>query len=223
MEVVILVPSYEPDNKLIELLKTIDKSYNVIVINDGSGPLYNDIYEEVKKFSYLISYDKNMGKGYALKEGLKYIKDKFKECIIVTMDSDGQHKIEDAEKLINYIKDHPNDLAIGKRSWDKSTPIRSRIGNYLTRRIYKKTTGIDIYDTQSGLRSFSNKLLDYMLHIEGNRYDYEMNVLLNLNDIHVHEIDIETIYFNNNKESHFKWFKDSRKIYKIIKRYKNNH
>ena len=222
METIILIPSFEPDNKLIELLKSIDECYHVIVIDDGSGKKYFDIYEESKKYAHVISYEKNMGKGYALKEGLKYIKDNYKDCIIVTMDSDGQHKISDAKKLINYIESNLDSLAIGRRTWDKTTPIRSRIGNYLTRKIYKKTTNISIYDTQSGLRAFSNKLLDYMLNTKGNRYEYEMNVLLNLNNIPVKEIGIETIYFNKNKESHFKWFNDSKKIYKVIKEYKSN-
>ena len=93
--------------------------------------------------------------------------------------------ISDAKKLINYIESNLDSLAIGRRTWDKTTPIRSRIGNYLTRKIYKKTTNISIYDTQSGLRAFSNKLLDYMLNTKGNRYEYEMNVLLNLNNIPV--------------------------------------
>lgn len=220
MKNIVLIPSYEPDNKLIDLLKSIDKSFDIIVINDGSSEEFNNIFEEVKKYAYLISYKTNMGKGYALKKGYKYIKENYKEYVVVTMDSDGQHKIEDAKKLLTYVSKNKNDLALGKRTWDKSTPIRSRIGNYLTRNIYKKATGKTIYDTQTGLRAFSNKLMDYMLNIKGNRYEYEMNVLLNLKDINVHEIPIQTIYFNNNKGSHFKWFNDSKRIYKIIKEYK---
>lgn len=223
MKKIVLIPSFEPDNKLLELLKSIDDSFDIIVINDGSNKKYNNIYDEVKKYAYLISYEENMGKGYALKEGYKYIKDKYDNYIVVTMDSDGQHKIKDARKLVDYVSNHMEDLALGKRTWDRNTPLRSRIGNYLVRKLYKKTTKKSIYDTQSGLRAFSYKLMDYMLSVEGNRYDYEMNVLLNLNNINVHEIDIQTIYFNNNKDSHFKWFNDSKKIYKIIKEYKSNH
>ena len=94
-------------------------------------------------------------------------------------------------------------------------------GNRITRYVFKKKTGLSIYDTQSGLRAFSNKLIDYMLGIDGNRYEYEMNVLLNLNknNIKFHEIDIKTIYIGNNSSSHFKSFKDSYKIYKEIIKY----
>ena len=222
METIILIPSYEPDDKLIKLLKSIDKSYHIIVVDDGSGENYSNIYEEAHEYAHVISYEENKGKGYALKKGLKYIKDKYKNYIVVTMDSDGQHRIEDAKKLIEYASNNIDTLVIGKRNISKSTPIRSKIGNYLIRRLYKKTTNIDIYDTQSGLRAFSYKLIDYMLNTKGNRYEYEMNVLLYLKDIPVKEIDIKTIYFDNNRGSHYNWFKDSKRIYKVIKEYKRN-
>ena len=163
METIILIPSYEPDDKLIKLLKSIDKSYHIIVVDDGSGENYSNIYEEAHEYAHVISYEENKGKGYALKKGLKYIKDKYKNYIVVTMDSDGQHRIEDAKKLIEYASNNIDTLVIGKRNISKSTPIRSKIGNYLIRRLYKKTTNIDIYDTQSGLRAFSYKLIDYIL------------------------------------------------------------
>ena len=222
MKRIVLIPSYKPDNKLLELLKSINNNYDVILINDGSSCEYNNIYEESKKYAHLISYEKNMGKGYALKEGFKYIKDNYNECIIVTVDSDGQHKIEDASKLLDYVENNLDDLAIGRRTWNKDTPNRSRIGSFLTRRKYYKATHKHIYDTQSGLRAFSYKLLDYMINTKGDRYEYEMNVLLNLKDTHAEEIPIETIYFDNNKGSHYKAFEDSKKIYKVIKEYKSN-
>ena len=222
MKEVILIPSFEPDNKLIELLKSIDKNIDVIVINDGSSSNKNKIYKEAKEYAHVISYDENMGKGYALKKGLEYIKENYKEVIICTMDSDGQHLFSDAKKLLEYASNHLNTLVIGRRNWDKSTPKSSRFGNNLARKKYKKYTGIDIYDTQSGLRAFSYKLLDYMLNTEGMRYEYEMNVLMNLNkeNIKVHEIDIETIYINNNEGSHFKTITDTYKIYKTMKQAK---
>ena len=124
--------------------------------------------------------------------GLTYIKENYKDYVVVTMDSDNQHTFSDALKLLKYAENHDDTLVIGRRHWDKSTPLRSRIGNSLTRKIYKKNTGIDIYDTQSGLRSFSYKLMDYMLNVDGSRYDYEMNVLLGLKDknIKVKELNI---------------------------------
>ena len=218
MKHIVLIPSLNPDEKLIELLKTIDKKVDIIVVNDGSSHEYDSIFSEVKKYAHVISYKENKGKGYALKEGFKYIKENYKEYIVVTMDADKQHEYKDALKLLEYASEHLNTLVIGRRHWDNKTPITSRIGNAITRRIYKVTTGIKIYDTQSGLRSFSYKLMDYMLEIDGERYEYEMNVLLNLKEsnIDVKEINIKTIYIDNNKGSHYKVLKDSYRILKVI-------
>ena len=134
------------------------------------------------------------------------------------MDSDGQHDLGDAIKLCDYVKEHPNVLALGSRRWNNKTPLRSRMGNGITRWVFKKKTGLKIYDTQTGLRAFSSELMDYMLSVKGNRYEYEMNTLLGLkkNNILHSEIDIKTIYIDNNKGSHFKAIKDSYKIYKDI-------
>lgn len=224
MNKIVLIPSYEPDDKLIKLVSNI-KELTIIVVNDGSSEKYNKIYDEVKKYAHVISYKENQGKGYALKQGFKYIKYNYKNYIVVTMDSDGQHTISDALKLIDYVSKHKNVLCLGKRTWDKTTPLRSRIGNTLTRFIFKKTTKLDIYDTQTGLRAFSNELIDYMLSIKGNRYEYEMNMLLNLknNNIEYKEIDIKTIYIDNNSMSHYSTFKDSLLIYKTIKKWKKEY
>jgi len=220
MKRIILIPSYEPDNKLIKLVNDLNKEeVDIIVINDGSNETFNNIFKSIENKVHLISYEDNKGKGYALKEGLKYIKDKYKEdYLIITMDSDGQHTIKDAKRLIEYIENNQNVLAIGKRLRDKKIPLRSKIGNGITKFVFFLTTGVKVYDTQSGLRCFSDKLIDFMLEVDGDRFEYEMNVLMMCakNKIKMKEIVIETIYIDNNSGSHFNKFKDSYLIYKNI-------
>ena len=225
MKYVILIPAYEPDTKLLKLLREINHKYPTIVINDGSNKAYRDIFNEVKKYAHLLSYDNNMGKGYALKTGLNYIEDTYDNYVVVTMDADGQHTLKDALRLCDYVKDNQDTLALGKRDFTKHTPLRSRIGNTITRKVFKLVTKNNIYDTQTGLRAFSNQLIDYMLNIPGNRFEYEMNILLNLKkyNIKYKEIPIETIYLDNNKSSHFNSVTDSYKVYKaILKWHKKN-
>lgn len=220
---IILIPAYEPDNKLVELVKKLSKEeVDIIIIDDGSGPSYQEIFNKCKDTSKVISYKTNQGKGYALKTGLKYIKENYKnEYIIVTMDCDGQHTIKDANKLIEASINNKDTLYLGKRIRSQKTPLRSRLGNSITRFVYKITTGLDIYDTQTGLRVFTNSLIDYMINIEGNRFEYEMNVLLSCakDKINIKEIEIETIYIDNNSKSHFNAIKDSYRIYKNIIKY----
>lgn len=220
MKEVILIPSYEPDKKLISLIETINRNrFDIIVVDDGSGKKYQDIFQKICNKVYLISYEPNMGKGHALKKGLSYIKEKYqKDYLVITMDSDGQHTIGDAIKLSNYAKEHLNTYVLGMRKRNSNTPLRSKIGNRITKFVYHITTGVNIYDTQTGLRCFSNTLTEFLLNTPGERFEYEMNALLSSpkNGIKLHEIEIETIYMDNNKGTHFKTLRDSYLIYKDI-------
>ena len=216
-KLIVLIPSYEPDENLTKLIKNLNKNkITSIVVDDGSGKDYKEIFDNLD--TKVISYEINQGKGHALKEGYKYIKDNYKEYVVVTMDSDGQHRIEDALNLYNYILENDDTLVLGKRPRGEKTPLRSKVGNAITRFVFHLVSGQDVYDTQTGLRAFSNKLIDYMLKVKGERFEYEMNVLLYAknNKIPIKELEIETIYIDNNSKSHFNAIKDSFKVYKEI-------
>lgn len=222
MKRLILIPSYEPDDKLIKLVDELKQNkLDIIVVNDGSSKEYDSIFNKIKKKVKVISYEINHGKGYALKIGLEYIKENYKNYVVVTMDSDGQHSVKDAIKLSNYAEKHPNELVIGKRIRSEKTPLRSKLGNSITMLIYRLSTGVKVYDTQTGLRAFTSELMDFMQNVEGNRYEYEMNVLLYApsNNIKIKELEIETIYIENNEGSHFNTIKDSYRVYKEIIKY----
>ena len=217
---IVIIPAYEPGEKLIELLKEIDrKKFDIVVIDDGSGNDYDTVFVSANKYAKVLRYDKNCGKGYALKFGFRYVLDHYSgDYLIITMDSDGQHRIEDAEKLCLYCKDNPNSLVLGMRKRNINVPIRSRLGNSITKFIFGFVTGVNVYDTQTGFRVFSNQLLTFLLSIDGDRFEYEMNVLLKCSrrGILIKEIPIQTIYIENNSHSHFHTIKDSYRIYKEI-------
>ena len=217
MKYIALIPAYEPDAELPKVVKKLkENNFDIVVVNDGSDDSYNKFFDDCD--TKVISYNQNMGKGYALKTGLKYIKENFDDYIVVTMDSDGQHRVEDAIKLCKYIEKHPKELVLGKRIRNEKTPLRSKIGNAITRFIFRLVSGQDIYDTQTGLRAFTKDVLDYHLEVEGNRFEYEMNILLEAknHNIKLSEVEIETIYIDNNSKSHFNTIKDSYRVYKEI-------
>lgn len=220
MKRIILIPAYEPDSILIELINKINKhKFDIVVVDDGSGKNYDSIFNKIERKCKLIRYDTNQGKGHALKVGYQYIRSNYLEnYIVVTMDSDGQHTIEDAEKLASYVEEHPNCLVLGKRIRDKKVPLRSKIGNGITRFVYDIVTGLNVYDTQTGLRAFSYQLMDTSINVEGERFEYEMNILLHFAKmrIPIKEIPIKTIYIEKNQKSHFHTLKDSYRIYKEI-------
>lgn len=215
-----LIPAYNPDTKLLNVVRGLNKQkIDVVVIDDGSDKSTDVIFDNIKDRVHLIYHDQNMGKGAAIKTGLTYIKENYTdEYIVVTMDCDGQHTIEDTLNMFYESSKNPECLIVGARTFEGDVPTRSRIGNNITKFIFKLVSGVKVSDTQTGLRAFNNTLVDKMLDIPGDRYEYEINVLLQVcrDKIKIIELPIKTIYFDNNSGSHFKVVEDSLKIYKSI-------
>lgn len=216
-----LIPAYEPDERLIEIVNNLKlvvyEKFDIVVVDDGSGEKYRNIFSKVSKSAKVISYEENHGKGYALKTGIKYIIEKYKSNFyIVTMDSDGQHTVDDAVKLLECLENNDESIILGKRLRGENTPFRSKFGNCFSMLFFKAITGKSVYDTQTGLRAFSYKLADKLLNIDGDRYEYEMNMLIECasNNIDIKEVDIKSIYIDNNSGSHFRAIQDSYLIYK---------
>ena len=216
---VALIPSYEPDDALLKVVnELLEQFFDVVVVNDGSEEKYGEIFGQLPKEVKYLSYETNMGKGYALKHGLKYIKDNFEEdSIVVTLDSDGQHKVSDAIKVCDRCEEEGG-LVLGSRYFGKGTPFKSRFGNWMARTTFLISTHHKIYDTQTGLRAFDYSLINQMLEVKGNRYEYEMNVLLDAvrKEVSVKEETIETIYLDNNSGTHYSPFKDTMRIFKEV-------
>ncbi|HHV10665.1 MAG TPA: glycosyltransferase [Clostridiales bacterium] len=215
-----LIPAYQPENSLLDLVGEISNSgFRSIVVDDGSGSQYTELFKKVSELTVVLRHSQNYGKGRAIKTGLQYIFENVAdEYTVVTMDSDGQHRIEDAIRVCGVSERHSDALILGSRKLKDHVPLRSRFGNTVTRYVFRLSTGQNIYDTQTGLRAFSTSLIPAMLEITGERYEYEMNVLLEFTrkKIPVEEIGITTIYIDNNAGSHFDTFKDSFRIYKEI-------
>ena len=87
-------------------------------------------------------------------------------------------------------------MILGVRNVGKDMPLKSRLGNTITRKVFKLLSGVSISDTQTGMRVFTSDLVKKLLTVEGERYEYEMNVLLFLakEGIDIDEVPINTIY-----------------------------
>lgn len=217
---VVVIPSYQPSDRLISLVNTLGKSgYYVIVVDDGSNAEYNKIWSSLDG-CIMFHHKHNLGKGGALKTAFEYIRDYMPQVgCIVTMDADGQHLPDDMEHVEMSSWMNPDALILGARSFDREVPLRSKLGNKITRFIFSRISNKKITDTQTGLRAFQRKLLDFMIETEGQRYEYEMNVLLHCNKyrIPILEVPIKTVYLDkDNSCSHFKKFRDSFRIYRNI-------
>lgn len=221
----VVIPAYQPSDELIRLLpKITGPGWLIIIVDDGSGPGYQAVWDSVRNYSYetedegilLLEHDVNRGKGAALKTALRYI-DEFLPSVqcIVTADADGQHLPEDIEKVAEEAESHPGELVLGVRHFGKDVPWKSRIGNRLTAGFYQVVCQRSVSDTQTGLRAFSRSLLPFMLNTAGDRYEYEMNVLLNCSfeEVPMREVPIHTVYHDEkNSCSHFDSVRDSMRV-----------
>lgn len=300
-----LIPAYEPDEKMLTVVDELSRAgFRIVVVDDGSGPAYREIFDEAGRRASVISYEHNMGKGAALKTGLAYIYDYMaapagspdmaqssshpagspdtaqssahpdSKTVVVTVDADGQHLTKDVLRIARAAAANPGSLVLGSRGLetgsrglipeyhssrgsgtsgtrgdhsacdergragsDRSSargerysagsacsagsgdiPLRSRLGNTITRHVFRISTGLSIHDTQTGLRAFSADLIPRMLKIDGSRYEYEINMLLDLaaSGMPVREERIETVYIDNNSSSHFDAVRDSCRVYREI-------
>jgi glycosyltransferase involved in cell wall biosynthesis len=214
----ILIPAYEPGEKLINLAYDLIDicDYDIVIVDDGSGEEYKCIFDTVSKLGCtVLTHQKNRGKGAALKTGFKYIKETKESTGVVTADCDGQHLPKDIIKIAETIKEHNNSVVLGTRRFAGKVPFRSRFGNNLTRTIFSFASGTKVYDTQTGLRGFSITMLDWLCEISGNRFEYEMNMLLETvpAGYSFYEVDIDAVYLEKIKSSHFHPLKDSLRVY----------
>ena len=215
----VVIPAYQPDNKLIKLVEKIhDKSdFKILIIDDGSSPACQKIFDKASQYATILRHEVNQGKGHALKTAFQFIKEQNSYGTVVTADADGQHKIWDIFRTANKASENPNKLILGVRAFTGKVPLRSRFGNSLTKALFKLQTGVGVTDTQTGLRAFTTNLIPFMLKIEGQRYEYEMNMLLEASrHYEILEVPIETVYINDNEGSHFRPIRDGLMIYKNI-------
>lgn len=222
--ITIILPSLDPDEKLPGVIEgLLEVGFrDILLINDGSKPENLHYFTEAAAAHpevTLLHHAVNRGKGAALKTAINYFLVHRPEGMgVVTVDGDGQHHKLDILACAKAMKES-GELILGCRDFDHpDVPFRSRFGNKTTCGIFKLFVGMTVSDTQTGLRAIPRKDLPTMLAIEGDRFEYETNMLLKLKQksIPFREVKIRTVYIEENKTSHFRVIRDSWRIYKLI-------
>lgn len=220
---VVLIPAYRPDAALLPLCRELKEAgFPVLVIDDGSGDSFQTLFEKVERVGCIaLHHPANLGKGRALKTGIGAALQRFAGLPVITADADGQHTASDIRRIATAMRDHPKALVIGTRRFTKGAPLKSRAGNAITRYVYRRVTGIRCRDTQSGLRGIPGSALPRVLRLPGERYEFEMHMLLSLHalSLPLYEVDIQTIYTDGNRSSHFRPLSDSIRVCSAILRY----
>lgn len=224
----IIIPALNPDEKMMDLIKELtDDGYKqILLVDDGSNKEAKKYFETAKtKYNCkVIAHYENMGKGRALKNAFNHLLTTEFENFdaVVTVDCDGQHKPKDVSKLVEKFQTtNENDLILGVRKFDKKVPLKSNFGNKMTRSTMSLFCGVKVSDANTGLRLFTKTVMTKFLHTAGDRFQYEINMLLETKqkDINIVEVPIETVYFENNKSTHFRPIVDSYRIYSLFFKY----
>jgi len=224
--IVFLIPSYQPTDILPGLLEELRRASSapIVVVDDGSGAGYAAIFDRARQMAgvTVLANAINLGKGAALKHGMNHILVHHPDCIgVVTADGDGQHAVGDILHVAEAQQADPARVIFGVRAFDTDVPLRSRFGNTVSRHIYRFLIGINLSDTQTGLRGIPRRLMEHCLAIRANRYEFETEqlVVIKANRMPVQEIPIQTIYLESNRDSHFRPLRDSARIYFVLLRY----
>lgn len=220
---VVVIPAYQPDEKLTGVVRDLlsQTDFPIVIVNDGSNESCLPVFDALKQTERVtvLTHEVNRGKGAAMKTAFSYIYENMpSEDGVVTVDADGQHLPVDVKRVSEAFSADPSALVLGGRRFTGNVPLRSRMGNAITRFVFRISTGVAVYDTQTGLRAFAVSRIPEMLALEGDRYEFEISQLLycTKENIPIKEVTIETVYIEDNASTHFHALRDGWRIYKII-------
>lgn len=226
MNSIVIIPAFNPDKKLITLVEgLISMNFKMVIVNDGSAKKSKAIFDRLKdKFQCVIcEHLSNLGRGTAIKTGIEYASILYPDSVgYVTVAADGQHTPEDILKVAEQLEKKPEAVVLGTRDFkDQQVSLKARIFNRMTAMAYFISTRRHCLDTQTSLRGIPRSLTQMCLEQNGNRQEYEMNMLLEVarQKIPVLEVEIAAIPARNREASALKSLRDGLSIYLNILRF----
>lgn len=220
-----VIPSLAPDTALPDYVTALlARGFGqVVVVDDGSGPSYASIFASLESLEgcTVLRHEVNHGKGRGLKTAFGYIlgRPDWEGMAVVTADADGQHSVEDVCRVALETLERPDGLVLGARDLTQAhVPAKSKAGNRATSLAFRVLYGPYLPDTQTGLRGIPYSLLAWCGEIKGDRYEYEMNMLIRAaREKHpIRQVSIEAIYYNNNEGTHLRAIRDSWRVFAIL-------
>lgn len=224
MSVTIVLPSLNPDEKLNLVVDGLLAAgfTDIVIVNDGSDAQHMEPFLKADSHGEVtvLTHEVNKGKGRALKTAFAYVMEHRRGIAgVVTVDGDNQHTAHDIKACADKLEEHRDKVILGCRDFDKANvPFKSRFGNHCTSMVFRLFCGIQVSDTQTGLRAIPFPYLPLMCETKGERFEYETEMFFALKKRHIAflEVPIETVYIEENASTHFNPIKDSLKIYRII-------
>ena len=223
-ELAIILPSLDPDKKLCGVIDGLiaEGFEHIVIVDDGSDAAHQAPFEYAAGFPqcHILRHEVNKGKGRGLKDAFRYVLDEMPDIRgVVTIDGDGQHLTKDIVACGEKLLANEDKVVMGCRDFSQpGVPPRSVAGNRTTSFFFRLCYGIKLSDTQTGLRAIPRRYLDAFCGIDGERFEYETNMLLNMKRMGIGFVEqrIDTVYDSEDYSSHYNAIKDSWRIFKVM-------
>lgn len=225
--VAVVLPSLNPNEKFEAVVDGLVSSgfRYIVIVDDGSDEEHQRWFSQADAYeqTIVLHHEENRGKGRALKTAFAYVREHLPQVSgVITIDGDGQHLTEDIIACGNRMLEEQDKVVLGCRDFDApGIPPRSVAGNKTTSRLFRLCYGIVLSDTQTGLRAIPAAYLPAFCEIEGERFEYETNMLLNMKRMGIafYQQPIATVYDPEDYSSHYNAIKDSWRILKVMAKF----
>ncbi|MDR0911632.1 MAG: glycosyltransferase family 2 protein [Methanobrevibacter sp.] len=218
-QVFLVIPAFNESKRIGQLLKRVAERYNIVVVDDGSSDNTYEIAKSVKKEFptnvFVCKHFFNRGVGAATKTGMidaivhnaKYI---------VTIDGDGQHSIDDIDKVIEPLLNDDVDVVLGYRNFD-DMPTTKKFANNVMNLITRIFYNVNVKDSQSGFRAYKSDVIP-LLKIHSDRYGAisEFTREIKTNHLSYVEVEIQTIYTDETQAKGTNIFVGLKIFFKMI-------
>ena len=196
LKIAIGLPAFNEGKNIASIIAQLKKKYALIIVcDDGSSDFTSVIAEEMG--AIVIKHKKNLGYGAAIRS--LFLKAQELDCdILVTFDSDGQHKISDIDRVIQPIKDKQANMVIGSRflgNIEGDVPTYRKLGIKAITNLVNSNTRNKITDSQSGFRGYDKKTLEKIIPSElGMGVSTEILIKSNKYEFKIIEVPITILY-----------------------------
>jgi glycosyltransferase involved in cell wall biosynthesis len=199
-KIIALIPAYNEQEHLGQVIATAKKYLPVLVVDDGS----TDQSGEIARASgaTLVKQAPNQGKGVALRTGFREALERHYACVI-TLDADGQHDPDEIPAFLEGYRQSTADLIVGARDFSHIPPVR-RLANTLGRASFSWAMGQAIPDNQSGYRLISRRLIEALLSSQEQGFEFEVEMIVTCVErgFKLSWVPIRTIYANEKSHIH---------------------
>lgn len=174
MKLSVILPAFNEEAVIGDVIERLEKEFSgeaeIIVVNDGSGDRTAEIAAE--KGAKVISHAYNIGNGAAVKTGIRHATGD----VIVLMDADGQHDVNDIKNLLQFIPEY--DMVVGARDASSEVKWHRKWANRIYNLFASYVTHFKVQDLTSGFRAIKRPEAMKFLYLLPNTFSYPTTITL---------------------------------------------